>query len=99
MLNGLPNSPTESKPELNPALFHDSARAQSNFALIASKTPRTVVRAIPPLLAEVPDPDAALNFFERLVDQTGSVLLRTFEKHTSLIHYALCAAGYSPYLG
>lgn len=99
MLNGLPNSPAESRPQLNPALFRDPARAKSNFALISGKAPRSVIQAIPPLLAEVPDPDAALNFFERLVDQTGSVLLRTFEKHPSLIHYALIIAGYSPYLG
>jgi [glutamine synthetase] adenylyltransferase / [glutamine synthetase]-adenylyl-L-tyrosine phosphorylase len=50
-------------------------------------------------LADVPDPDSALNFFERLSEQAGEEVFRWFEKQRSLVHYALTVFGYSQYLG
>jgi glutamate-ammonia-ligase adenylyltransferase len=51
------------------------------------------------LLQESPDPDAALNFFERLIAAAGHELLRLFERHPFLLHYAIVVFGYSQYLG
>ncbi len=79
--------------------FQDRERAEKNFSQVSARAPKSVAEAIPALLADVPDPDAALNFFERLTEQGDSELFRLFEKHRSLIHYALTVFGYSQYLG
>jgi glutamate-ammonia-ligase adenylyltransferase len=79
--------------------FQDRERAERNFRQIFARVSRFVADAIPALLADVPDPDSALNFFERLTEQADSELFRLFEKHCSLVHYALTVFGYSQYLG
>ena len=58
-----------------------------------------MAEAIPALLADVPDPDAALNYFERLTEQENGELFRLFAKYRALVHYALMVFGYSQYLG
>lgn len=59
----------------------------------------SVAEAIPALLADVPDPDTALNYFERLTKHGEPDLYRCFEKNRALVHYALIVFGYSQYLG
>src|SRR6185369_13941822 len=74
-------------------------RADKNLAQICARAPKSVADLLPALLADVPDPDAALNFFERLTEQATSELFRSLEKHRSLVHYSLSLFGHSHYLG
>ena len=58
-----------------------------------------VSAAVPALLTDAPDPDGALNLFERLAATASPELFRLFERQRVLIHYALLIFGYSEYLG
>jgi len=79
--------------------FQDRERAEKNLEHIRRRVPKNVGDSIPSLLADVPDPDSALNLFERLTDDANEELFRCFEKHRPLVHYALILFGYSQYLG
>ena len=80
-------------------VLRDPERAQQNLVLIAQRVPPAVSQAIPLLLADSPDPDSALNLFERLAQSENRELFRLMEKHQQLIHYALAIFGYSQFLG
>ncbi|HET7186318.1 MAG TPA: putative nucleotidyltransferase substrate binding domain-containing protein [Terriglobales bacterium] len=86
-------------PELPPTPFRDPEGARRNLAKIAERVPAGVSRAIPALLADVPDPDAALNLFERLTESAPAELFRAFDRDRVLAHYALAVFGYSHFLG
>ena len=51
------------------------------------------------MLEQSPDPDGALNLFERLMTANGPELVQLFERHQVLLHYAIVVLGYSRYLG
>ena len=51
------------------------------------------------LLTDVPDPDAALNLFERLTETAPPELFVAFDRDRALVHYALAVFGYSHFLG
>ena len=61
--------------------------------------PNKVYESLSALLPAAPDPDAAVNQFERLAETSSSELLQLLEKHPSLVHYAVVVFGYSPWLG
>ncbi|HZR32847.1 MAG TPA: hypothetical protein VFA76_13460 [Terriglobales bacterium] len=85
-----------------PIEFRDPGRAAETLARIVQRAPAAVSAALQPLLAESPDPDSALNLFDRLVEadaEAGGELLRLLDAHRFLIHYALVVFGYSRYLG
>jgi len=84
---------------LSTATFRNSERARQNLNLIAQRVPLSIRQAIPPLLSDSPDPDSALNLFERLTQAAGPELFRLLEKHPPLIHYALAVFEYSQFLG
>jgi [glutamine synthetase] adenylyltransferase / [glutamine synthetase]-adenylyl-L-tyrosine phosphorylase len=88
-----------SVPPLPEAPFRDPQAAHRNLARIAGRVPAAVARAIPPLLTDVPDPDAALNLFERLTETAPAELFRAFDRDRALVHYALAIFGYSHFLG
>jgi glutamate-ammonia-ligase adenylyltransferase len=79
--------------------FRDPERARRNLETIAGGVPAAVSAAIPALLTDAPDADAALNLFERLVANASPELFRLFARQRVLIHYALLIFGYSEYLG
>lgn len=79
--------------------FRDAEQARRNLESLASHVPPTVAAAIPALITDAPDPDAALNLFERLAATASPELFRLFERHRVLVHYALLIFGYSEYLG
>ena len=86
-------------PELPSAPFRDPDGARRNLSRIAGRVPEGVLRAIPPLLVEIPDPDAALNLFERLTETASGELFRALDRDRVLVHYALVVFGYSQFLG
>ena len=79
--------------------FRDPQRAALNYDRIAAAVPAAILEPLPNLLAETPDPDAALNGFERLVGAADPHLLRTLQQHPTLIYYALTVFAYSQFLG
>ncbi len=79
--------------------FRDRQRATATFAQITARVPAGVAQSLAPLLLETPDPDLALNLFDRLVEHGGSELLRSFDRQRFLIHYALAVFGNSAWLG
>lgn len=79
--------------------FRDPAAAAANLARIRERVPTGVSRALVPLLAESPDPDSALNLFERLTTTGNAELFRLFDRYHFLLHYSLLVFGYSQYLG
>ncbi len=85
--------------ELDASLFRDAERARLNYARIVERVPKAVADAIPALLTDVADPDAALNLFERLTEKAEDDLFRQFEEHGELVDYALIVFGNSHYLG
>lgn len=78
--------------------FRERRRALSNYAQIAARVPAGVAQSLPPLLSESPDPDAALNNFERFVQSAGAEVLRLLDRQRQLIHYALVIFGFSQWL-
>ena len=87
-------------PELPSRLtLADSERALRNLQAISATLPDAIAASLPNLLADSPDPDAALNLFERLCQGAAPGLLKALERHPTLVHYALLIFGYSPYLG
>lgn len=97
--------PTEVKPPLDraPAFsnisFQDPERARSNLARVAAHVSPALALALPPLLAEAPDPDSALALLDRLVSDGPPETVRLLENHHALAHYAIVVFGYSRFLG
>src|SRR5258707_862747 len=76
--------------------FHDPETARRNFERISLKLSPALVRPLPALLGESPDPDSALLLFDRLVNEVSPETLRLIENHPFLAHYAESGSGDSP---
>jgi glutamate-ammonia-ligase adenylyltransferase len=74
-------------------------RALRNLKAISGCLPPAVTASLPNLLADSPDPDGALNLFERLCHGASPELLALLRQYSFLPHYAMLVFGYSPYLG
>ena len=94
-----PSAPGQLDSRLSQVPFQDPERARQNLALIAGLVPAAVARALPPLLHDIPDPDAALNLFERMAHAAGPELLHLLGRQPALAHYALVVFGFSQFLG
>ncbi len=79
--------------------FCDSEAARRNLARIRQLVPAGVQEALAALLPSSPNPDAAVNQFERLAESASPDLLRLLEKHQFLIHYAVVVFAGSSWLG
>ncbi len=78
--------------------FRDIEAAFRNLSHIRDLVPGKVYESLSALLSAAPDPDAAVNQFERLAETSSAELLQLLEKHPSLVHYAVVVFGYSPWL-
>jgi glutamate-ammonia-ligase adenylyltransferase len=90
---------SESALQLSAIPFRDQQRAAANLEAVGKRVPEVVTRLVTSLLADSPDPDSALNLFERLCAEVDRGVLRLLETHPFLIHYALTIFGASKYLG
>jgi [glutamine synthetase] adenylyltransferase / [glutamine synthetase]-adenylyl-L-tyrosine phosphorylase len=79
--------------------FRDSEAACRNLAHIRQLVPSGVQAALGALLPSSPNPDAAVNQFDRLAESVSPDFLRVLEKHQFLIHYALVVFAGSSWLG
>lgn len=80
--------------------FGDVARASTNLALIEKRLPGKLWPALPTLLAQVPDPDGALNYLERYLrpEADSARALRYVERNPAALHYLLLVFSYSRFL-
>jgi glutamate-ammonia-ligase adenylyltransferase len=78
--------------------FQDPGSGESILARVSQRLSRNLAGSFRALLAESPDPDAALMMFDRLVSGSAEIL-RLLEQHPSLAHYAVVVFGHSRYLG
>jgi len=81
------------------APFRERDRARQNLVRIRSRAPNALTFALVPLLAESPDPDQALNLFERLIGDSSDQLISTLNSNRVLLHYAITLFGHSYWLG
>src|SRR5690242_16718953 len=79
--------------------LYDRARAELNLRSLSTIVPRGVLATLPGLLADSPDPDTALNLFERLCRSAPADVLRMLDRQRPLVHYAITVFGHSQYLG
>lgn len=82
--------------------FADPARASVNLSLIGKLLPARLLAALPTLLAQLPDPDGALNYLERYLhsDDASGVdsAVQYMNRHPAALHYALLIFSHSRYL-
>jgi glutamate-ammonia-ligase adenylyltransferase len=78
--------------------FTDPARAETNLRLVEDLLPPGVWARLATLLAQVPDPDEALNDFERYLRDAAPPLVRYLETHPAALHYLLLVFSYSRFL-
>src|SRR5579872_7202678 len=57
-----------------------------------------LAKALPSLLEESPDPDSAILFLERFLEECPGVI-HQFEHRNFLLHYSVVVFGHSRYLG
>jgi [glutamine synthetase] adenylyltransferase / [glutamine synthetase]-adenylyl-L-tyrosine phosphorylase len=79
--------------------FRDPDTAARNLARIRRIVPPGVYESLAPLLMTSPNPDAAVNQFERLAELGSPELLRLLDRHPFLVHYTVVVFGYSSWLG
>jgi glutamate-ammonia-ligase adenylyltransferase len=82
--------------------FAEPARAQANLQLVAARLPANLWNALPALLAQLPDPDGALNYLERYLrpENAGANerLLAYLSQNPAALHYILVVFSYSRFL-
>src|SRR6266404_9756806 len=79
--------------------FHDSQAARENLEHVSLKLSPALVKALPALLSESPDPDSSLLLVDRLTSEASAGILNAIEAHPFLAHYAIAVFGHSRYLG
>jgi glutamate-ammonia-ligase adenylyltransferase len=79
--------------------FRDPDAAARNLAHIRQLVSAGVYKSLAPLLVTSPNPDEAVNQFERLIDLGSLEMSRQLDKHPFLVHYAVVVFGYSSWLG
>jgi len=83
----------------NGVRFLDACAASQDLARIRQRTSPSVYEFFVGLLSTAPNPDASVNLFDRLAESNSGDLMRLFNQHPSLIHYAVAVFGHSPWLG
>jgi glutamate-ammonia-ligase adenylyltransferase len=78
--------------------FADTARAESNLDRLEQRLPGKLWGTLPALLAQVPDPDAALNYLERYVTCASDGTLRFIARHPAALHHLLQIFAFSRFL-
>ncbi|MGB6546371.1 MAG: DUF294 nucleotidyltransferase-like domain-containing protein [Candidatus Acidiferrales bacterium] len=85
--------------------FAEPERAQANLEQVAPRLPESLWAKLPALLAQLPDPDTALNYLERYLaaddpNDSGANArsVRYLEQHPVALHHLLVLFSYSRYL-
>ena len=80
-------------------MFRDGSAAPEAMARIGKKISRGLAAALPSLLSELPDRDAAVLLFDRLLHEAPAEIVAQIAAYEPLAHYALTVFGYSRFLG
>jgi glutamate-ammonia-ligase adenylyltransferase len=80
-------------------LFREPGRAQRNLEHIQAHSSANIVKTLVRLAAESPDPDQALNLFERLVSRSTAQTIAWLDQNPTLQHFAIEIFGHSHWLG
>lgn len=78
--------------------FDDPRRAETNLRLIENRLPPGAWARLATLLAQVPDPDEAVNDFERYLQDLSPPLAAYIENHPVAMHYLLLIFSHSRFL-
>jgi glutamate-ammonia-ligase adenylyltransferase len=78
--------------------FSEPARAERNLGVLQQLLPGTLLAALPSLLAQLPDPDSALNYLERFAREAPPNVLAYLDEHHAAFHYILVLFSYSRFL-
>src|SRR2546426_2763802 len=87
--------------------FAEPDRAEGNLALLEQQLPGNLWATLPALLAQLPDPDSALNYLERYLrpdaepGESGAPFARTvayLKQHPAALHHLLVIFSYSRFL-
>ncbi len=78
--------------------FAEPARAESNLGLIERRLPGNLWATLPALLAQVPDPDGALNFLELYARGAPEAVSEYIARNPTALHYLLVIFSYSRFL-
>jgi [glutamine synthetase] adenylyltransferase / [glutamine synthetase]-adenylyl-L-tyrosine phosphorylase len=78
--------------------FAEPARAEMNLALVEERLPRALWERLPTLLAQVPDPDQALNYLERYLGELPGRVAARLEDDPVALHYLLVLFSHSRFL-
>src|SRR5438128_5930804 len=76
--------------------FQDPHTSNATLARIANRVSPALAAALPGLLAESPDPDTALLFFDRVSESAG--IIQLLNRHNFLALYALLVFGHGRFL-
>ncbi len=95
--------PTNSQPDsvglLSNVHFRDREAAARNLVRIRQLVPPGVYESLAALLMTSPNPDTAVNQFQRLAESASAELFHLLDQHPFLVHYAVVVFGYSSWLG
>src|SRR2546422_11195459 len=87
--------------------FAEPDRAEGNLALLEQHPPASLWATLPALLAQLPDPDSALNYLERYLrpdaepGESRAPFVRTvayLKQHPAALHHLLVIFSYSRFL-
>lgn len=78
--------------------FSQPARARADWELLRDRLPQRVLGLLPTVLAQVPDPDGALNNLERFSREAAPRVLEAMARQPALLHYLLALFSHSRFL-
>ena len=79
--------------------FQNPDYARQHWRSLAGRLSDELTAAAPGLLRDSPDPDVALLMLARLLNECGEHVVRSLERHSPLLHYAVLVFGHSRFLG
>lgn len=78
--------------------FDQPARARANLDLLRQRLPERLLAQLPTVLAQLPDPDAALNYLERFSREAAKRVFSSLARQPALLHYLLALFSHSRFL-
>jgi [glutamine synthetase] adenylyltransferase / [glutamine synthetase]-adenylyl-L-tyrosine phosphorylase len=91
--------PGDLRERLEDIPFQAPERARQQLESVCGRLSPSLATTLPGLLADCPDPDSALLFFDRLLSEASPETLRLIDSHPFLAHYAIAVFGNSRYVG
>src|SRR5690348_13311751 len=78
--------------------FNEPGAAEANLGILRAQLPANLWRHLPAFLAQLPNPDDALNFLERFLREAPASVARHLETHPAALHYLLSLFSFSRFL-